>query len=158
MNGLNDQSVLDARKLITGKDGQLFVTSSKGTNIFLAEVNQFQVQLTVNSTDFQPVGSLWGYKVPTGATAQLTLTEPVVRDDVMITEVLKDIRDGYIPYFQFQGKLRRRDGQEERVVYRDCMPDGTVDLQNISPGEIVARSWTFAINQPPEVLASFATD
>jgi hypothetical protein len=118
MDGLNDQSILDTRKLITGKDGQLFVTSNKGTNIFLAEVNDFGVQLNIATVDFQPVGSLWQYKVPTGVSGTLTLSEPVVRDDVMLTELLSDIGNGFIPLYQFQGKLRRRDGQFERIVYR----------------------------------------
>ena len=38
MDGLNDTSLLDVRKLISGKDGQLFVTTKAGTNLFLAEV------------------------------------------------------------------------------------------------------------------------
>ncbi len=38
MDGLNDNSILDIRKLISGKDGQLFVTTKAGTNIFLAKV------------------------------------------------------------------------------------------------------------------------
>ena len=46
MDGLNDQSLLDVRKLITGKDGRLFVTTKKGTNLFLAEVDTFQAQLS----------------------------------------------------------------------------------------------------------------
>jgi len=41
MDGLNDQSLLDVRKLISGKDGRLFVTTKAGTNIFLAEVDTF---------------------------------------------------------------------------------------------------------------------
>ena len=56
MDGLNDQSLLDVRKLITGKDGRLFVTTKKGTNLFLAEVDTFQAQLSPANTDYQPVG------------------------------------------------------------------------------------------------------
>ena len=155
MDGLNDQSLLDVRKLISGKDGQLFVTAKKGTNIFLAEVDTFQAQLSPANTDYQPVGSALVYAVNTGYSLTLTLTEAVVRDDVMLEELLQDMQKGYFPTFDFQGKLRRRDGQAERVVYRNCVPDGSIDLQNLTPGEIIKRAWSFRVNATPEMLEKF---
>ena len=155
MDGLNDQSLLDVRKLITGKDGRLFVTTKKGTNLFLAEVDTFQAQLSPANTDYQPVGSALVYAVNTGYSVTLTLTEAVVRDDVMLTELITDLQNGYFPAFDFQGKMRRRDGQAERVVYRNCVPDGTIDLQNLNPGEIIKRAWSFRVNATPEILENF---
>lgn len=155
MDGLNDQSLLDVRKLITGKDGRLFVTTKKGTNLFLAEVDTFQAQLSPANTDYQPVGSALVYAVNTGYSVTLTLTEAVVRDDVMLTELIADLQNGYFPSFDFQGKMRRRDGQSERVVYRNCVPDGTIDLQNLNPGEIIKRAWSFRVNATPEILENF---
>ena len=155
MDGLNDQSLLDVRKLITGKDGRLFVTTKKGTNLFLAEVDTFQAQLSPANTDYQPVGSALVYAVNTGYSVTLTLTEAVVRDDVMLTELITDLQNGYFPAFDFQGKMRRRDGQAERVVYRNCIPDGTIDLQNLNPGEIIKRAWSFRVNATPEILENF---
>ncbi len=155
INGLNDPNVLDVRKLITGKDGQLFVTTRKGPNIFLAEVDTFQSQISPTNTDYQPVGSALTFAVNTGYSVTLTLTEAVVRDDVMLEELITDIQRGYFPGFDFVGKLRRRDGQAERIVYRWCVPDGTIDLQNLTPGEIIKRSWSFRCNAPPELLEKF---
>ena len=154
-NGLNDQSILDVRQLITGKDGQLFVSSRSGVNIFLAEVDEFQAQLAPVNTDYQPVGSALVYAVNTGYSITLTLTEAVIRDDVMLDELISDIQRGYFPGYDFQGKLRRRDGQAQRIVYRWCVPDGTIDLQNLKPGEIVKRAWSFRVNASPEMLQSF---
>ena len=155
MDGLNDQSLLDVRKLITGKDGRLFVTTKKGTNLFLAEVDTFQAQLSPANTDYQPVGSALVYAVNTGYSVTLTLTEAVVRDDVMLTELITDLQNRYFPAFDFQGKMRRRDGQAERVVYRNCVPDGSIDLQNLTPGEIIKRAWSFRVNCTPEILENF---
>lgn len=155
MNGLNDQSLLDVRKLITGKDGQLFVTTKKGTNIFLAEVDQFQSQLAPTNTDYQPVGSSLIYAVNTGYSVTVTMTEAVIRDDVMLDELLEDLKKGYLPTFDFQGKLRRRDGQAERIVYRNCVAGDTIDLQNLTPGEIIKRAWSFRVNATPEMLEKF---
>ncbi len=154
-NGLNDQSMLDVTNLISGKDGQLFVEDSKSVNVFLAEVNTFQAQLSPSNTDYQPVGSALVYAVNTGYTITLTLTEAVVRDDVMISKLISDLQNGYFTSFSFTGKLRRRDGQSEVVVYRNCIPDGTIDLQNLTPGEIIQRNWSFRVNASPEMLAGF---
>lgn len=155
MDGLNDNSILDVRKLISGKDGQLFVTTKAGTNIFLAEVDTFQAQVSPANTDYQPVGSALIYSVNTGYSVTLTLSEAVVRDDVMLTELITDLQNGYFPTYDFQGKMRRRDGQVERVVYRNCVPDGTIDLQNLNPGELIKRAWSFRVNASPEILEYF---
>jgi len=155
MNGLNDQSTLDTRQLITGKDGQLFVTTRRNVNIFLAEVDEFQAQLSPTNVDYQPVGSALVFAVNTGYSITLTLTEAVVRDDVMLDELIQDIQQGYFPGFDFQGKMRRRDGQAQRIVYRWCIPDGTIDLQNLTPGEIIKRAWSFRCNASPEMLQMF---
>ena len=155
MNGLNDQTILDVRKLISGKDGQLFVTTRKGINIFLAEVDTFQAQLTPSNTDYQPVGSALIYSVNTGFSVSLTMTEAVIRDDVLLDELISDIQNGYFPGYDFQGKMRRRDGQAQRIVYRWCVPDGTIDLQSLTPGEIIKRAWSFRCNATPEMLEHF---
>ena len=155
MNGLNDQSMLDVRKLISGKDGRLFVTTKAGVNIFLAEVDAFQAQLSPTNADYQPVSSALIFAVNTGYTITLTLTEAVVRDDVMLQELISDLQEGYFPSFDFQGAMRRRDGQAERIVYRNCVPDGTIDLQNLTPGEIIKRAWSFRVNATLEMLEKF---
>ncbi len=156
-NGLNDQSILDTRKLITGKDGRLFISVEGGENIFLAEANDFSVQMNFETTEFQPVGSYLKYKVPTAYTVTLTVAEPVVRDDVMLTSLFKAIAQGFTPYFDFQGMLRRYDGEYERLVFRNCIPDGSVDLIGIKPGEIVTRNWNFTVNAPPELQEFIAS-
>ena len=38
---LNQQSILDVTKLMTGKDGQRFVTENDGTQLFVVEVDTF---------------------------------------------------------------------------------------------------------------------
>ena len=154
-NGMNDQSILDVRNLITGKDGQLFVSTRAGVNIFLSEADTFQSQLSVSNSDYQPVGSTLVYAVNTGYSITLTLSEAVVRDDVMLEELITDIQNGYLPSFEFQGKMRRRDGQAQRIVYRNCVPDGTIDLQNLTPGEIIKRAWSFRVNATPEMIEHF---
>lgn len=158
MNGLNDQSVLDVRKLISGKDGRLFVTTKAGENVFLAEVDEFSSQLSPANTDYQPVGSALIYSVNTGYSSSISFTEALVRDDVMMAELIEDLQTGYFPTWDFQGVMRRRDGQSQRVVYRNCVPDGEIDFQSLKPGEIVKRAWKFRCNAAPDLLETFTYD
>lgn len=152
---INNQGFLDVTNLITGKDGQLFITTSDNKQQFLAEVDTFQAQLSVSNTDYQPIGSPLSMAVNTGFSITLTFSEAVVRDDVLMKKVFDDLTAGFMPVFDFQGKLRRRDGQEHRQVFRSCVPDGTVDLMNITPGDIVKRQWSFRVNAMPEMISYF---
>ena len=117
----NPMSNIDTRKLMTGKDGQLYVTVSSGQQIFLSEVDSFTAQLNVSTTQVQPVGSAQQFAVETGYAVTLTFSEMVVRDDVILQPLFDDLRRGIFPRFDFQGKMRRAiDGIEERQNFTDC--------------------------------------
>lgn len=150
---LNNQSILDTTKLITGKDGQLFITTRNVNQLFLAEVDTFQAQLNMSNTDVQPVGSYLKFAVPIDYTVTLTMSELVVRDDITLKVLFEDLLEGYSPSFDFQGKMRRRDGEEARQIFRNCIPDGTIDLMNLTPGDVIKRSWSFRVNSIPEMQA-----
>lgn len=36
-------------------------------------------------------------------------------------------------------------------VFEGCMPTGELDIANVTPGEIVQRTFTFAVNLPPRL-------
>lgn len=38
-----------------------------------------------------------------------------------------------------------------RYVFRNCVPDGTIDIINVQPGEIMQREWSFRVNMPPDL-------
>ena len=148
----NPQAILDTRKLMTGKDGQLYVTTSDGTQIFLSEVDTFQAQMNVTTTTVQPVGSAQQFAVETGYAVTLSFTEMVVRDDVILKPLFDDLKKGVFPRFDFQGKLRRgADGVEQRQNFTDCVINGNVDLMGLTPGDIVRRNWSFHVNGAPDL-------
>ena len=153
----NNQATLDVRNLITGKDGQVFITTSSGNQIFLAELDDFTAQLNVSNIDVQPVGSALTFAVPSGYTVAVNFTEMVVRDDVMLKEIFDDLQKGYFPSWDIQGKLSRRDGQVSRQVFRNCMLDGSLDLMSIKPGEVVKRAVSLRCNAIPELMELFKT-
>lgn len=148
---------LNLRKVLSGKDGRLYVTI-KNKTYFLAETSAFTATLNFTNADAQPIGSMLIGAVPTGVSISITLTEFYVRDDVMMTPLLEALREGYTPVYDFQGVLDRTmiDGTESRQTFRDCITDGSVNIFNFTPGELVTREWTFRGNALPEQIKAFA--
>ena len=148
---INDAAVLDTRKLMTGKDGRVFVEFD-GKQTFLAEVDQFSVNMNATNVDAQPVGSILVFAVNSGVSFSITFSEMVVRDDLIMYPLIEAIRAGKMPTFNFQGGAERWDGQEQRMTFRNCTPDGEFNLLNLTPGEIIKRNQTYRINSIPEWL------
>lgn len=154
-----NNNTLNVTELMTGKDCKLFVQSPTGSNnIFLAEINEFKVIMTVNSTQYQPVGSILEGTVPTGVTFDLTFTEAVIRDDVIMSPLLSAIQDGYIPIYHFQGSNAKPDGSgEERMTFNYATPNGQFGLMNATPGEVVKREQSYRLNSIPRLISEMAS-
>jgi hypothetical protein len=138
---------LDTRKVLPGKQGKLFT----GTGKFLAQVNTFQVQINVTNTDYQPAGQALVQAVMISYTVTLTFTETVIKDADLFQKFMTDIRAGKQPDFDFQGVITGHNGSENREVFRRCVPDGAIDLQNVSIGDIINRAWSFRVNEVPDM-------
>lgn len=149
-------NTLNTTELMTGKDGRLFVEFN-GKNVFLAEINTFAVNMNVNTTEKQPVGSVLVHRVPTGVTFDLTYTEMVVRDDLIMEPLLAAIHEGRIPVYNFQGVTEKPDGQEQRISFNNAVPNGTFGLQSLTPGEVIEREHSFALNEIPKFISSLAS-
>ena len=147
----NNAAVLDTRKLMTGKDGRVFLEFD-GVQYFYAEVDTFNVNMNVTNVDVQPVGSILQFAVNTGVSYVVTMSEMVVRDDLIAQPIQEKIAEGKMPTFTFQAGADRWDGQEQRVVLRNCTPDGTIGILNLVPGEVIKREMSFRINDIPEWL------
>lgn len=151
------EQTLDPRKVMTGHDGKLYITV-KGVSTFMANVDTFQAQLNFTNTDFQPVGDLQSYAIPTGFTCTLTYTEAVISDDLVVAPILEALAEGYVPTFDFRGTLDRNyDAQGQELTYGNCVPDGTFDLQNLTPGEVIKRSTSYRVNSIPKFLKKLAS-
>ena len=132
---------LDVGSLMTGKDGQLFVTGADRNQIFLAEVDSFKAQVSFANADFQPVGSYLGYAVPVSYTVTLTFSEAVIRDDVVLKPLYDALGQGIAPTFEFCGRFRTADGRYNRK-HRPDEPDAGRDSQArmVVPGELRAAA------------------
>jgi len=38
-----------------------------------------------------------------------------------------------------------------RYIFRSCVPDGAIDIANVTSGDIINRSWSFRVNEPPDL-------
>ena len=153
---MSKNNTLNTTELMTGKDGRLFVECN-GVNVFLAEINTFAVNMTVNSVEKQPVGSILVHDVPTGVKFDLTYTEMVIRDDLIMEPLLAAIKNGNIPHYNFQGVAYKPDGQEQRLAFNDAVPKGTFGLMSLTPGEVIEREQSFGLNSIPEFISSLAS-
>lgn len=147
----NNAAILDTRKLMTGKDARVFIEVD-GEQYFYAEVETFNVVMNVTNVDVQPVGSMLQFAVNTGVNYSVTLSEMVVRDDLIAQPIQQKIAEGKMPTFTFQAGAERWDGQEQRVVLRRCTPDGSIGILNLTPGEVIKREMSFRVNDLPEWL------
>lgn len=158
---VNARAELDAKNVRTGKDGALFL-NGVDEQILLSEVNEFRITVSFQNADWQPVGSDLIFGVPTGHTISLTVTETTIRDDVIAIKVWENLEESGIRAdsrtFDFQTLLEGRNGKNQRILIRGCIPDGDVDLLNIVPGEIVQHAWTFRCNSNPKILEQLEID
>ena len=40
---------------------------------------------------------------------------------------------------------------DARYIFRECVPDGAIDIANVTSGDIINRAWSFRVNRPPEL-------
>jgi len=149
-------NTLNTTELMTGKDGRLFIEFN-GVNTFLAEINTYQVTMNVNVAEKQPVGSILVHRIPTGVTFDLSFTEMVVRDDLIMEPLLAAIHNGQLPVYNFQGMALKPDGQEQRIAFNNAVPNGNFGIQSLTPGEVIEREQTFALNAIPQFIKAIAS-
>ena len=153
---MGKNNTLNTTELMTGKDGRLFVECN-GANVFLAEINTYAVNMNVSATEKQPVGSILVHSIPTGVSFTLTYTEMVIRDDLILEPLLESLHNGWIPVYNFQGVAYKPDGQEQRIAFNNAVPNGTFGIQNLTPGEVIEREQSFALNAIPEFIKTIAS-
>ena len=144
---------LNTQELMKGTDGCLSVEYD-GVQVPLLEVENYSVGMNIATAQKQYVGDPTIKSVPTGVSYTLTITESVVRDEPIVLVILNALKNGKFPVFNFQSKLTKPDGQEQRFALNDAVPNGEFGLQNVTPGEICSRAFNFALNSIPECISS----
>jgi len=142
---LNNRGPIDTRNVLTGKDGALY----NDAGVMLATVESFQAQVSVTNAKYQPLGDMQEHEAPQSYSVTLTFSQIIIEDDAFIQEFMKALADGTLPCWNFQGVMKGRNGSEQRMNYRSCVPSGTIDLQNVTVGDVLKRAWSFFVNEPP---------
>jgi len=143
----NTRGPIDTRKVLTGKDGALF----NDEGVMLATVEPFKTQVNVTNAKYQPLGDAQEHEVFQSYAVTLIFTETVIADERFIIELFEGFKSGVIPEWNFQGVVKGRNGSEQRMVYRQCVPSGMIDLQNLTVGDTIKREWNLYVNDPPEL-------
>lgn len=144
---LNSRAAQDVRKVLSGKDAGLF--NDRG--ILLATVESFKATVDVKNNSYLPLGEMQERDVPVSFKVTVSFTETVIEDETFISELMDGMATGVMPSWNLQGVVKGRSGDEERMIYRDCVPQGSIDLQNLTVGETLKRAWSMTVNNPPKL-------
>lgn len=142
----------DSRQSRTGKDGLLF--NARGTHI--ATVESFQSNVTYNNQPYVVLGDPQEHETSDTYKVTLTFSQMVIEDDEFIQDLITSMETNQPPQWNFRGSLLGNNGSEQSITYRDCVPSGQIDLQNIAVNQEVKRAWNFIVNRPPS-LSSLLT-
>lgn len=150
----NAQAAGDTRHARTGKDGAFYDKDG----VMLATVESFTSNVSWNNAKYSVLGDAQEHETANTFAVSLTMSQIVVEDDRFIEELMTSLETQIMPSWDFQGTLLGRNDSEERVVYRDCVPSGQVDIQNVTVGDVIKRSWNFFVNRPPKLQSLLSVD
>lgn len=141
------KQLIDPRQILTGKDGELYDDAGN----FLAFINTFTAQVNIGNQDYQPAGSALKIKIFSDYAVTLTFTETVIKDATLLQGFVEAIKSGKQLNANFRGVLNGHDGSQQVMVFRQCVPDGTIDLMKVAPGDILSRDWNWGVNEAPDL-------
>lgn len=150
----NAQAAGDSRHARTGKDGAFYDKDG----VMLATVESFTSNVNWSNAKYSVLGDAQEHETANTFAVNLTMSQIVVEDDRFIEELMAALETQIMPTWDFQGTLLGRNDSEERVVYRDCIPSGQVDIQNIAVGDVIKRNWNFFVNRPPKLQSLLSVD
>lgn len=143
---LNTRASTDARHSRSGKDAMLYNEDGEA----FAQANSFHTKAAFNNNKYNPVGQNMELEVNNTVGVTITISEIVVLDGYLFNQVIKAVQDGESPVMTMDGAIEGRNGSQERLTYRECIFSGDQDLQNVSTGDILTRSYNLHCNGRPE--------
>lgn len=144
---INDRAASDARHARTGKDAGLYDENG----VLLASMESFTSKVTYNNAKYNALGDPQEHETANSYGITLAFVEIVIEDLEMFKTLMGALKSGITPQFVFQGVLQGLNGSEERVVYRECIPSGDIDLQNVANGDVIKRNWSLYVNGKPDL-------
>ena len=151
---INERAAIDSRHSRSGKDAGIYDEDG----VLIASMESFQSNVNFTNGSYKALGHMMEYETPQSYKVAITASQIVIEDDKFIQDIFEYMETGQTPIWVIQGVLQGRNGSEERVVYRDCIPTGQIDIQNFSTGDLIKRNWNFAVNRPPKLQSLLTID
>lgn len=143
---LNTRASSDARHGRSGKDAMLYNEDGQA----LAQVDSFQTKAAFNNNKYSPIGQNQELEVNNTIGVSISISEIVVLDGYLFNQVIDAVQNGESPVLTLDGVIEGRNGSQERITYRECIFSGDNDLQNVSTGDFLKRSYNLHCNGKPE--------
>lgn len=147
---LNTRASSDARHARSGKDAMLYNEDGEA----LAQVDSFQTKANFGNKQYSPIGQNLVLEVNDTIGVTIAITEITVLDGYLFNQVLTAVQNGESPVLTLDGVIEGRNSSQERITYRECIFSGDNDLQNVSTGDFLKRSYNLHCNGRPEQRSS----
>ncbi len=147
---LNTRASSDARHGRSGKDAMLYNEDGEA----LAQVDSFQTKAAFNNNKYNPIGQNLELEVNNTIGITISISEITVLDGYLFNQVMDAVENGESPVLTLDGVIEGRNGSQERITYRECIFSGDNDLQNVSTGDFLKRSFNLHCNGKPERRSS----
>ena len=139
---LNVRAGTDARHSRAGKDGMLY----NQAGVPSAQVESFKVTASFNNYKYSPLGQNRELEANNMIGVKIAISEIVVLDGELFNHVINAVQNGESDVMIFTGVIEGRNGSQERVTYRECILSGDQDIQNVSTGDVLKRSFNIHVN------------
>lgn len=150
---LNTSSAADSRFTRSGKDGSFY----NNNGVMVASVETYKSTVNFSNASYKVLGDMQEHVIPGSYKVSLSFTELVIESDEFFTDVMEAMERGDSPRWNFQGAIQGRNDSEERVMYRDVLPDGDIDIHNLSVGDAIKRQFNCTVNNPPKLASLLGT-
>lgn len=143
---LNTRASTDARHSRSGKDAMLYNEDGEA----FAQANSFETKAAFNNNKYTPIGQNMELEVNNTIGVTITISEIVVLDGYLFNQLVEAVQNGESPVMAMDGAIEGRNGSQERITYRECIFSGDQDLQKVSTGDTLTRSYNLHCNGRPE--------
>lgn len=143
---LNTRASTDARHSRSGKDAMLYNEDGEP----FAQVASFHTKTAFNNIKYSPIGNNVELEASGTVGTTIAITEILVLDGYLFNQVIDAIRNGESSVITLDGVVQGRNGSQERITYRECIFSGDQDIQNVSTGDVLQRTYNLHCNGKPE--------
>lgn len=151
----NERANADSRHARAGKDGAVF----NQDGVLIASIDTFSAQANFSNAKYSVLGNPQEFETLNTFGISINTSRVLVESDEFLQDIIEFMNNPQqLPEWMFQGTVDGLNGSEERIVYPQCVPTGTIDLQNITVGDVLKRQMNFFCNGRPQINSLLTLD